>query len=642
MRMISHGLIFKLKELTGNAKKEYSKHKRSKKWKYLDELFNQKSVEAMESYYTNIVEDLKTSNVGKWYSKLKRMSSDDRTKCDQVNVLSLNDLPHDDQAEKIADSFAQVSNEYEPLKSEDIDINQAKNSKPFPWITRKKICHKIRKMKAKTSTVIDDIPWKIVAEFSSYLSYPLEDIFNRSVRHGEYANIWKLEIVTPAPKVYPPASEDELRKISCTKNFSKIFENILAEYLIEDMKPTSDPAQYGNEKGISVQHCLVKMLDAIHTQLDTNNTSEAYATIISMIDWSKAFDRQCPKLGVQSFIRNGVRKDLIPLLISFFQNRKMQVKWQGFLSTVRDLPGGGPQGSTTGLLEYKSQTNNNCDFVPPSKRYKWVDDLSILEMVNLISAGISSYNFNQHVASDVGVDQVYLPSENICTQSYMDRIEQWTNDNQMKVNGKKTKLMIVNFTRNYQLSTRIYLEGELLEIVSETMLLGCVITSDLKFHRNTEHMVKKAYARMSLLKKLFTFKVSTEDLVNIYILYIRSLVEQNVAVWSSTITQEEIEDIERVQKVALRIILKESYATYDGALGYLGLETLHTRRRGLCLRFAKRCLKNKKTASMFPTNPGYNLRVRDSEMYQVKFANNNRLRDSSIPYLQRLLNEDSK
>ena len=631
-----------VKRIDRQRKKEYSKHKRSKKWKYLDELFNQKSVEAMESYYTNIVEDLKTSNVGKWYSKLKRMSSDDRTKCDQVNVLSLNDLPHDDQAEKIADSFAQVSNEYEPLKSEDIDINQAKNSKPFLWITRKKICHKIRKMKAKTSTVIDDIPWKIVAEFSSYLSYPLEDIFNRSVRHGEYANIWKLEIVTPAPKVYPPASEDELRKISCTKNFSKIFENILAEYLIEDMKPTSDPAQYGNEKGISVQHCLVKMLDAIHTQLDTNNTSEAYATIISMIDWSKAFDRQCPKLGVQSFIRNGVRKDLIPLLISFFQNRKMQVKWQGLLSTVRDLPGGGPQGSTTGLLEYKSQTNNNCDFVPPSKRYKWVDDLSILEMVNLISAGISSYNFNQHVASDVGVDQVYLPSENICTQSYMDRIEQWTNDNQMKVNGKKTKLMIVNFTRNYQLSTRIYLEGELLEIVSETMLLGCVITSDLKFHRNTEHMVKKAYARMSLLKKLFTFKVSTEDLVNIYILYIRSLVEQNVAVWSSTITQEEIEDIERVQKVALRIILKESYATYDGALGYLGLETLHTRRRGLCLRFAKRCLKNKKTASMFPTNPGYNLRVRDSEMYQVKFANNNRLRDSSIPYLQRLLNEDSK
>ena len=285
-----------------------------------------------------------------------------------------------------------------------------------------------------------------------------------------------------------------------------------------------------------------------------------------MINWSKAFDRQCPTLGVQSFIRNGVRKDLIPVLTNFFQDRKMQVKWQGFLSTVRELPGGGPQGSTTGLLEYKSQTNNNCDFVPPSKRFKWVDDVSLLEMVNLITAGISSYNFKNHVASDIGVDHSYLPSTNIQSQSYMDSIQKWTNDNKMKVNGKKTKLMIVNFTKNYQMSTRIYLEGELLEIVDEATLLGCVITSDLKFHRNTEHMVKKAYARMTLLQKLYSFNLPVEDLVNIYILYIRSLVEQNVAVWNSIITQEEKEDIERVQKDALRIILKENYADYNNAL----------------------------------------------------------------------------
>ena len=127
-------------------------------------------------------------------------------------------------------------------------------------------------------------------------------------------------------------------------------------------------------------------------------------------------------------------------LISYLSGRTMVMDYNGDTSNSSDLPGGGPQGSTTGLLEYKSQTNNNCDFVPPSKRYKWVDDLSILEMVNLISAGISSYNFNLHVASDIGVNQSYLPSENICTQSYMDRIGQWTNDNQMKVNGKKTDI----------------------------------------------------------------------------------------------------------------------------------------------------------------------------------------------------------
>ena len=107
----------------------------------------------------------------------------------------------------------------------------------------------------------------------------------------------------------------------------------------------------------------------------------------------------------------------------------MKVKWNGILSTLRELPGGGPQGSTTGLLEYKSQTNNNCDFVPTNKRYKWVDDLSILEMINLISVGLASYNFKQHVASDIGVDQSYLNTENILSQSYMDKITKWTMEN---------------------------------------------------------------------------------------------------------------------------------------------------------------------------------------------------------------------
>ena len=128
-------------------KREYSKNKKSQKWKDLNDIYQQKLTEAKESYYSNIVEDLKTSNVGKWYSKLKRMSSDDRTKGDKVNVVSLSDLSPNDQAEIIADSIAYISNQYEPLKSEEIDVNLAKNTKPFPRISQEKIGQKIRKIK---------------------------------------------------------------------------------------------------------------------------------------------------------------------------------------------------------------------------------------------------------------------------------------------------------------------------------------------------------------------------------------------------------------------------------------------------------------------------------------------------------------
>ena len=61
--------------------------------------------------------------------------------------------------------------------------------------------------------------------------------------------------------------------------------------------------------------------------LDKNNKEEANAVLLQLVDWSQAFDRQCPELAVKSFIENGVRKSLIPVLVNYFQNRKMIVKW---------------------------------------------------------------------------------------------------------------------------------------------------------------------------------------------------------------------------------------------------------------------------------------------------------------------------
>ena len=135
------------------------------------------------------------------------------------------------------------------------------------------------------------------------------------------------------------------------------------------MRPNRDPSQYGNSKGVSTQHYLIKMVDRILSILDTNNQQEKHAVIVKLVDWAQAFDRQCPKLGVESFIKNGVRKTIIPVLKSYFHNRTMKFKWHKKLSTQRDPPGGGPQGASLGLLEYDSQSNDNTDIVQPGPIY---------------------------------------------------------------------------------------------------------------------------------------------------------------------------------------------------------------------------------------------------------------------------------
>ena len=103
-------------------------------------------------------------------------------------------------------------------------------------------------------------------------------------------NIIKLEIVTPIPKEFPTPSPNELRKISGLKNLSKIIESILADIIIDDMKSKADPSQYGNKKGISVNHYLINMIHKILTVVDTNSSREAMACLTQFIDWNKAFD----------------------------------------------------------------------------------------------------------------------------------------------------------------------------------------------------------------------------------------------------------------------------------------------------------------------------------------------------------------
>ena len=589
-----------------------------------------------------MVEDLKTSNPGQWYSKLKRMSSVDQSKDDKVFVHELMGLSSPAQAELIADQFAAISHEYEPLIAEEIQIPDLTSSKPYPLFEPHQIYLKIKKMKKKASTVLGDIPWKIILEYSVELSDPLCHIFNSSTLDGVWPAIWKVEYVTPAPKVYPTLLMDQLRKITGTKNISKIYEALLADFIVEDMNPSMDPSQYGNVKGLSIQHYLVKMVHKILTILDTNNSEEKYAVISQLIDWSKAFDRQDPKLGIQSFIKNGVRPTIIPVLISFFQNRKMIVKWHGTTSSERNLPGGGPQGSTFGLLEYKSNSNNNADHLTPDMRFKFVDDLSTLEKLNLILLGLSSYNFKLHVASDIGIDEKFLDPANFESQNNLQVIEKWTVDNKMKLNQKKTEVMIFNFTNDYQFSTRLYLNDTLLETVRETKLLGTIISSDLKWHSNTDMIVKKAYKRIVILHKLYSFNVPDRDLVTIYILYLRSVLEQSCQVWHYSITEEEKADLERVQKVACRVILKERYSSYETALLTLNLQTLSERRDILCVRFAKKCLKMPQTKDMFPLNPPDFPNVRQPEKFKVQFAHTGRLRDSALPQLQRALNLDAR
>ena len=120
-----------------------------------------------------------------------------------------------------------------------------------------------------------------------------------------------------------------------------------------------------------------------------------------------------------------------------------------------------------------------------------MDDLSTLEIINLLTVGLTSFNIRYQVANDIGTHNQYIPSHNLQSQEWLDYISKWTDNQKMIINENKTKVMIFNFNNKKQFSTRLKLKEKNLDVIEQTKLLGTIISNDLKWEENTKYLTKK-------------------------------------------------------------------------------------------------------------------------------------------------------
>ena len=103
----------------------------------------------------------------------------------------------------------------------------------------------------------------------------------------------------------------------------------------------------------------------------------------------------------------------------------MKVKWRGLLSSARSLVGGSAQGTLMGGCEYIVSTSSAASNVPENDKFRYYDNLQILELV-MLSGLLVDYDFWSHVPSDIGTDSKFLPTECTHMQSYLNDICEWS------------------------------------------------------------------------------------------------------------------------------------------------------------------------------------------------------------------------
>ena len=308
----------------------------------------------------------------------------------------------------------------------------------------------LQRVKTNKSTGPDNIPAWVLKDHANILAAPLTVIFNSSLREGVLPNEWKMANVIPLPKTKPMISvETDIRPISLTPIVAKVFEYIVMGWVDDIVGAVIDDKQFGGVGGTSTTDALVEMTHKWHEATDVLNN---YVRVV-LLDFSKAFDLINHHILLDKLITNGVPAHIVRWLAAFLLDRHEQVKIGNIYSRTGSPNGGVPQGTLSGPKYFLLYINDLETHVP---LYKYVDDSTLFEICNINE--ISEIQESIDIAAD------------------------WTSENCMKINSKKSKEMIISFTHDVNFKKfvpNIIIEGNPVEVVKHAKLLGVILADDL-------------------------------------------------------------------------------------------------------------------------------------------------------------------
>ena len=172
-------------------------------------------------------------------------------------------------------------------------------------------------------------------------------------------------------------------------------------------------------------------------------------------------------------------------------------------------------------------------------------------------------------------------------------------------------------------------------VVEEISLLGVTIQTDLIWNLQVERMITRASRRMYIICVLKKNGVPLHDLVLIYKMYIRPILEFASPVWTSSLTVSQTNEIERVQKRAIRFMTYPNIMPYERELVNLGLPSLTDRRNELLINFGESLLKSSRHRDIVPQTRQNVTRcdryLRNSEKLDIPRCRTQRYKTSTVP-----------
>lgn len=453
-----------------------------------------------------------------------KISHDDKIIDDPVSVVNLMNNYFTSSSSSLCQSTVTVK---QPL----VHFNHSHTFFAFP-ATQDEIINIVKRMKNSHSVDHDGLSSSILKQISSSIAAILAELFNESLSHGLFPNVFKIARVVPILKKGNSQVLDNYRAISLVPTMSKVFELLMLDRLNSFLEKHQilTSTQFGFRKNLSTELAVFYIFNEVLTKMN----EKCFVAGLSL-DLRKAFDSVDHDILVAKLFSFGIRGKILDWFRSYLQDRYQYVSITdnqcGQIVNSSQLPvsTGVPQGSILGPLLFLLYINDLPSCLSQGTAVLYADDTSVIlsaETLELL--------------------------ENKCLSTTRE-LQLWLSVNKLQLNVDKTNYMM--FGKNNCVSPSLHLtyNNQQIQSVDYVKILGITIQSDLSFNKHIDQLVpklSKAIYTLRVLKKC----VSHDILLTAYHAYFNSLMKYGIIFWGN---HSDAKKIFILQKKAIRILLHE-------------------------------------------------------------------------------------
>ncbi len=460
----------------------------------------------------------------------------------------------------------------------------------------------------------DFINHKMLKGVSATISKPLTTLFNRSVVECHFPASWKIANVIPLFKKGCKQTPSNYRTVSLLSCVGKVMERIMFKHIYNHLH--MNQLIYDKQSGFLPGHSTVYQLIDIYNQIcqafDARQT-----TCMVFCDISKAFDRVWHKGLLFKLRQNGISGNILNWLDNYLTNRQQYVSIRSTTSDTKSISAGVPQGSVLGPLLFLIYVNDITEHLLSISRL-YADDSSL---------AFSSTNIDD-LEGIINHDLVIIS----------DWAKRWL----VNFNPSKTEAMIFTF-RQLERPLNLIFENTNIAFVENHKHLGLTLSDNGKWHSHIDNITAATSKVLCIMKKL-KFRLCRNSLNQIYISYMRPILEYSAVVWDNC-TEYEKDLLEKLQNEAARIVTGLTRSvSLDNLKQEVGWELLSVRRHLQKLSIMYKATNNQLPSYVTnlippPVNAVSNYNLRNQNNITIPNARLDIFKRSFIPSTVQLWNE---